>query len=145
MGDEIEEFAKAIGAEIPDPSNEHYATFKSIFKRSNYFLLGNKFIIVKISRSETPFWGIGKNFIDLLNNFDYLLILLVSNREGWVFSKDAINSNIRHKKWNLRIADNNYKINWPLPDRNSFFSPENFLKKSMNSLPDIGGTEGIRT
>jgi hypothetical protein len=88
--------------------------------------------MVKISRSEKPFWGIGKPFIDLLNNFDYLLILLVSNLEGWVFSKEEVNSNIKNKKWNLREADKNFKINWPLPDRNSFYSPENFLKKFIN-------------
>lgn len=132
MGDEIQEFAQAIGATTPQPGSEHYSTFKSIFKRSNYFLLGGKFIMVKISRSEKPFWGIGKPFIDLLNNLDYLLILLVSNREGWVFSKEEVNSNIKNKKWNLREADNNFKINWPLPDRNSFYSPENFLKKFIN-------------
>jgi len=129
MDNEIQEFTQAIGAVTPQLDSEKYVTFKTIFKRSNYFLLGNKFIIVKISRSEKPFWGIGKDFIDLLNNFDYLLILLVSNHEGWVFSKEEVNANIRHKTWNLRIADNNYKINWPLPDRNSFHSPENFLKK----------------
>jgi len=133
MDKEIQEFTQSIGAVTPQPGTEHYTIFKTIFKRSNYFLLGKKFIMVKISRSEPPFWGIGKDFIDLLNNFDYLLILLVSNREGWTFSKDEVNSNIRHKKWNLRIADNNYKINWPMPDRNSFHSPENFLKKFVNS------------
>jgi hypothetical protein len=132
MGDEIQEFAQAIDARAPQPGSEHYATFKAMFKRSNYFLLGNKFIMIKISRSEKPFWGIGKPFIDLLNNFDFLLILLVSNREGWVFSKEEVNSNIKNKKWNFREADNNYKINWPLPDRNSFHSPDNFLKKFMN-------------
>ena len=129
MDKEIQEFTQAISAVTPQPGSEHYTNFKTIFKKSNYFHLGKKFIIVKISRSDPPFWGIGKNFIDLLNNLDYLLILLVSNREGWAFSKDEVNSNIRHKKWNLRIADNNYKINWPLPDSNSLHSPENFLKK----------------
>jgi len=132
MGNEIQDFAQAIGAITPQTGSEHYATFKAIFKRSNYFFLGNKFIMVKISRSERPFWGIGKLFVDLLNNFDYFLILLVSNREGWAFSKEEVNSNIKSKKWNLRKADNNYKINWPLPDRNAFYSPENFLKKFMN-------------
>ena len=90
-------------------------------------------MMVKISRSDPPFWGIGKNFVDLLNAHDYLLVLLVSDREGWVFSKDEVNSNIGNKKWNLRVKDNNYKINWPLPDRNSFNCPENFLKKFINS------------
>jgi len=132
MGDEIQEFAQAIGARIPELGSEHYATFKTIFKRPNYFLLGDKFIMVKISRSDKPFWGIGKPFIDLLNNFEYFLILLVSNREGWAFSKEEVKANIKNKKWNLRKTDNNYKINWPLPDRNSFHSPENFLKKFIN-------------
>ncbi|OPY15015.1 MAG: hypothetical protein A4E66_00228 [Syntrophus sp. PtaB.Bin001] len=133
MDEEIHDFTKAIGATTPQLGSENYATFKAIFKRSNYFLLGNKFIMVKISRSEKPFWGIGKGFIDLLNNTDYLLVLLVSNREGWAFSKDEVNSNIRNKKWNLRAADNNYKINWPLPDRNSFSNPEVFLRKFINN------------
>ncbi len=129
MDKEIQEFTQAIGAAIPQPGSANYSTFKSLFKRSNYFMFGNKFLMVKISRTEKPFWGIGKDFIDLLNNFDYFLALLVSNREGWVFSKTEVNSNINNKKWNLREADKNYKINPPLPGRNSFYSPENFLKK----------------
>ena len=129
MDNEIQEFSQAIGAVTPPPGSEDYSTFKSIFKRSNYFLLGNKFLMVKISRLEKPFWGIGKKFIDFLNNTDYFLVLLVSNREGWVFSKAEVNSNINNKKWNLREADNNYKIHSPLPDRNSFYSPEKFLEK----------------
>lgn len=131
MDKEIQEFTQAIGAVAPKPGSENYSTFKSIFKRSNYFLLGNKFLMVKISRTEKPFWGIGKDLIDLLNNFDYFLVVLVSNREGWVFSKTEVNSNIKNKKWNLREADNNYKINPPMPDRNSFSSPDNFLKKAV--------------
>ena len=131
MDKEIQEFTQAIGAVAPKPGSENYSTFKSIFKRSNYFLLGNKFLMVKISRTEKPFWGIGKDLIDLLNNFDYFLVVLVSDREGWVFSKTEVNSNIKNKKWNLREADNNYKINPPMPDRNSFSSPDNFLKKAV--------------
>jgi len=91
-----------------------------------------KFLIVKISRSKTPFWGIGKDFLDLLNRFeqiDYFLILLVSGKEGWVFSRQEVNANITSQKWKLREADNNYKINWPLPDTNSFTSPDTFLKR----------------
>ena len=90
MADEIQDFAQAIGATAPQPDSEHYSTFKAIFKRSNYFLLGGKFVIIKISRLEKPLWGIGTAFIDLLNNFDYLLILLTSNREGWAFSKEEM-------------------------------------------------------
>lgn len=130
MTKEIEEFIQAVGAIAPQPGSEIYSKFKSIFKRSNYFILRNKFLMVKISRIEKPFWGIGKDFIDFLDNSDYFLVLLVSNREGWLFSKTEVNSNIKNKKWNLREADNNYKIHTPLPDRNSFYSPDNFLKKA---------------
>lgn len=130
MGDEIKEFAAAIGAVEPNPNDKNYKIFRQVFKRSNYFILDGKFAIIKISRSAKPFWGVGKDYIEFLNNTgNYLLILLVSNREGWVFSKSEINSNIQSDKWRLREADNNYKINPPLPDKNSFISPVQFMKK----------------
>ena len=138
MDREILEFTSAIGATEPQPADEAYSAFRAIFRRSNYFILrgtppnANKFLIVKISRSKTPFWGIGKDFLDLLNKFEqihYFLVLLVSGKEGWVFSREEVNANIRSQKWKLRGADNNYKINWPLPDTNSFTSPNIFLKR----------------
>jgi len=133
MGNEIKEFALNIGATEPMPGEKNYATFRKIFKRSNYFILDDRIIIIKISRSVKPFWGVGKRYIDFLNHSDnYFLILLVSNREGWFFSKLQINNNIEIGKWNLRKQDNNYKINPPLPDRNSFTSPLNFLEKVRN-------------
>ena len=117
-------------AKEPSPDSENYVKWKSIFKKSNYFKVNGKLLIVKISRSKKPFWGVGKEYIDFLNLLDeYYLVLLVSGREGWVFAKSEVNANIRSKKWNLREADNNYKINYPLPDKNSFFSPRNFQKK----------------
>ena len=142
MDGEILEFTSAIGATEPQPGEETYKAFRAIFRRSNYFILRgtppkpNKFLIVKISRSKTPFWGIGKDFLDLLNKFDqiyYYLVLLVSGKEGWVFSREQVNANIRSQKWKLREADNNYKINWPLPDANSFTSPDIFLRRVGHS------------
>ena len=130
MGNEIEEFALSIGAKEPQPGDENYTAFRKIFKRSNYFILNETFIIIKISRSAKPFWGVGKKYIDLLNSTEnYFLILLVSNREGWFFDKSQINNNIEKGRWNLREKDNNYKINFPLPDKNSFNSPSNLLNK----------------
>lgn len=138
MDREILEFTSAIGANEPQPADETYGAFRAIFRRSNYFILKdtpqkpNKFLIVKISRSKTPFWGIGKGFLDLLNKFEqihYFLVLVVSGKEGWVFSREEVNANIRSQKWKFREADNNYKINWPLPDANSFTSPDAFLKR----------------
>lgn len=138
MDREIREFTSAVGAIEPQRGDETYSTFRAIFRRSNYFILRgtapkpNKFLIVKISRSKTPFWGIGKDFLDPLNKFEqihYFLVLLVSGKEGWVFSRQEVNANIKSEKWKLREADNNYKINWPLPDTNSFTSPDTFLKR----------------
>jgi len=135
---EILEFVSATGAIEPQPTDETYSSFRAIFRRSNYFILRsappkpNKFLIVKISRSKRPFWGIGKDFLEPLNKFEqinYFLVLLVSGKEGWVFSREEVNSNIRSQKWKLREADNNYKINRPLPDANSFTSPKTFLKR----------------
>ena len=127
---DIHAFVEAIGANAPSPGSDDFDKWKSIFKRSNYFRFCGKIMMVKISRSEKPFWGAGKDILDLLNTLDdYYFVLLISSREGWVFSKSEVNAHIRSKKWNLRVADNNYKINSPLPDKNSFFSPENFLKR----------------
>lgn len=129
IDNDIADFVAAIGATAPSPSSENYAKWKAIFKRSNYFILNKKFMIVKISRSKKPFWGVGKDFIDLLNSLDdYYLVLLISSSEGWAFTKSEVNAHIGSNRWNLREADNNYKINYPLPDSNSFFSPRGCLK-----------------
>ena len=126
---DIAQFVAAIGAKEPSPDSGNYAKWRALFKRSNYFLFNGKFTIVKISRIKKPFWGVGKEFVDLLNSLDdYYLVLLISPREGWVFTKGEVNSHIKSRRWNLREADNNYKINYPLPDGNSFFSTKHFLK-----------------
>jgi len=130
IDNDIAVFVAAIGAKEPSPSSENYAKWKAIFKRSNYFILNKKFTIVKISRSKKPFWGVGKDFVDLFNSLDdYYLVLLISSSEGWVFTKSEVNAHIGSKRWKFREADNNYKINYPLPDGNSFFSPRGCLKR----------------
>jgi hypothetical protein len=127
---DIVKFAEAAGAREPLPNDEIYVSFRRMFKRHNYFLLDGRFLIIKISRSERPFWGVGKEYIDFANALDnYYLVLLVSAREGWVFSKADVDANIRSRKWNLREADDNYKINLPLPDRNAFASAKSFRQK----------------
>jgi hypothetical protein len=126
---DIAKFTEAIGATEPQPGDELYAGFRKMFKRSNYFLLDGRFLIVKISRSKNPFWGVGKEVIDFLNALNnYYLVLLVPGSEGWVFSKAEVNINVRNKKWNLG-DDGDYKINPPLPDANTFAGPKTFRKK----------------
>lgn len=125
---DVLEFAEKVGAKEPDEGTELYTKFRSMFPRSNYFFLKDKVLIVKISRSHKPFWGVGKRYLDFLDPFGYFLVLLESSREGWVFSDAEVTRNIAGNRWRLRDSDQNYKINMPLPDRNSFSSPERFLR-----------------
>ena len=102
--------------------------------RFNYFELNGKILIVKISRSEKPFFGVKKDYIDSLNDskYDYFLILLVSGSEGWLYSKTEINNNIKNGTWKLREKDDNYKINYyTLKDKNLFTSTAQFLDKLL--------------
>ena len=128
---DICQFVAAVGGKMPLPEDgDIYWKWKSLFKRPNYFFFDGKFMIVKISRSQKPFWGVGKKYIDLLDkNDDYFLVLLCSPNEGWMFVKSEINAHIRNNSWKLREKDNQYKINSPLPDKNSFASPEDFLRR----------------
>ena len=48
-------FAQMVGAKEPREGTEHYMQFRSMFRRSNYFFLNGKILIVKISRSDKPF------------------------------------------------------------------------------------------
>ena len=67
---DIEKFVEMIDAKEPLADDEHYVTFRRMFKRHNYFLLKGRFLIVKISRSDRPFWGLGKDFVDFLNELN---------------------------------------------------------------------------
>lgn len=129
MDREIEQFTKTIGATAPQSGDKIYAQFKTLFRRPNYFLMSGTFLIVKISRSSPPFWGVRKGIVELVNSLkNYYLVLLVSEREGWVFSKSDVNLKVNSGKWKPG-HDNEYKINLPLEDRFSFSSPRTFLTK----------------
>jgi hypothetical protein len=121
-------FANAIGAQEPLQGSKYYADFRREFKRHNYFMLEKRFLIVKISRTKRPFWGVGKKFLEFLDGLnEYWLVLLISPTEGWAFSKTQVSANIRSQKWKLGGSSEDYKINPPLPHRNAFSSPQRFL------------------
>lgn len=125
---DILRFAQMVGAKEPEEGTESYLKFRAIFPRSNYFFLKGKILIIKISRSKRPFWGAARKYLDFLDSFDYCLVLLISDAEGWVFSRNEVRANIARDKWRLRVNDGEYKINMPLPGNNSFSSPEHFLR-----------------
>ncbi len=106
---------------------------KEIFNRSNYFKFRDTktLIAIKISRSAKPFFGIGKKFIDFANHEGkFYLILLISDKSGWCYSKNEVNSNIKNGFWKYREEDDNYKINHgDLSDMNYFTSNNIFLSK----------------
>lgn len=104
--------------------------FRKFFKRSNYFFLKDSLIIVKVSRTDKPFWGVGKKYLDFLNklSWPYYLVLLTSGRDGWVFDKHDIQYNIDMGYWKISTQEE-FKINPPLKDKNSFTSPRQFFDK----------------
>lgn len=131
MDKDIQYFVNAISAKEPQPGDRSYLVFRQLFKRANYFLYKGNFLIVKISRSNRPFWNVGKDFIDLLNDLDnYFVVLLSSPRAGWFFSKREVNNKIAYDDWRLHKESKQYKINPPsLRDENRFNSPEDFIER----------------
>jgi hypothetical protein len=128
---EISEFVETIGAKEPAPGDPAFAIYREVFRRSNYFILNGVFLIIKISRSEKPFWGVGRKYIELLTSADnYFLVLITQKKGGWFFSKRDVISNIDRNVWKLREKDDNYKINFPLPDNRSFRNPQDFQVKA---------------
>ncbi|MCI0696070.1 hypothetical protein L0337_29230 [candidate division KSB1 bacterium] len=137
MDQDISLFVDAIGAIEPKPGDEIYSKFKQIFRRSNYFIYEGHFLIIKISRSDRPFWGIGKAYVELLNGVsNYFLILLTSPTSGWLFSKHEVNHKIKNGDWPLKDKDREYKINPPsLRYENRFNLIEQFIEKIGVLLP----------
>lgn len=130
MEPEIIQFANSIGATEPSESDEIYGLYRSLFRERNYFRHSKGFLVIKISRSEKPFWGLTKEIMNALNrHFSYSLILLKSASQGWVFSKEETMYYIERRNWNLDSKGLQYKINMPLPDDNIFFGPKGCLKK----------------
>ncbi len=127
---EIDEFTKAIGATAPTAGDAQFFMWKQILKRPNYFRFLKNLMIVKISRLEKPFWGVGKPYIDLFNEHcnDYYLVLLAGDGSGWVFRKAQVNSMVENGTWK-EAKDNNYKMNTPLPDSYHFHSANDFLNR----------------
>lgn len=135
MENEILDFANQIGA-VDLKTIFDYSEFHGLFKRRNYFLIDkDKFLIIKISRSNRPFWGLGKKFFDIFNTLteksgNYFFVALVSEKSGWVLSKIEILSQISDGSLSYSENQEQYKINpYNLKDHNGFTSIESFLKK----------------
>jgi hypothetical protein len=143
MSDEVLTFAKAIGAkDLKETFSK--SEFRSLFKRRNYFLVGNNtFLVVKISRNKIhPFYGFGKAFFDLFNmltekNGNYYFVGLTSEKSGWVLSKKQILNMKKNNSLSASSDGKEFKINYyNLKDQDSFLSVNSFLKKIGISSQD---------
>ncbi len=135
MGDEVVQFAKGIEATDLKLVFEH-SEFPGLFKRSNYFLYQNTFLIVKVSRSQKGlFWGLGKKFFDLFNTLtasggNWFFVALVSSKSGWIISKKEIANLVSNRSLSYSEAQEEFKINrHNLKDENGFESIQGFLKR----------------
>lgn len=135
MAEEILEFAEAVGATDLKRLFD-YSEFHGLFKRRNYFLLNqNTFLIVGISRSERPFFGLRKDIFDLFNKLtegtgSYYYVALVSNKSGWVLPKSQIINQISNGSISYSEDQKSYKINnYNLKDQNSFASIDGFSRR----------------
>lgn len=129
MEPEIIEFANSIGANELTEADEIYCLLPSLSHGLNYFKHSSGFLVIKISRSQKPFWGLTKRIMNVFNSHSYHLILLKPASQGWVFSKEETMRYIERRDWNLDSMGLQYKINMPLPDDNIFFGPKGCLKK----------------
>lgn len=110
------------------------------FRKDNYFLIELNgeiiILIVKMSRTKIPFWGVGKQFIEFFNNLNstrYFLILLDSNKSGWFYSSQDIEKEISSNRWSFSKTD--FKINYgDLSGITRFLSPDSFLSKIKEHL-----------
>lgn len=67
MEKEIAEFADAIGAVRPQLEPESQKVLDANFRRGHYFTLSGNFLIIKLSRSKKPFWGLNKAIFEFLS------------------------------------------------------------------------------
>lgn len=135
MADEVLEFAEAVGATDLKRLLD-YSEFHGLFKRRNYFRLNQKtFLIVGISRSERPFFGLRKDIFDLFNKLteesgNYYYVALVSNKAGWVLPKSQIMNQISNGSISYSEGQKSYKINnYNLKDQNGFASLDDFRRR----------------
>lgn len=140
MVDEVYDFAKAVSAKDLKEVFDH-SEFHGLFKRRNNFLLGDKFLIIKVSRNKIrPFYGFGKHLLDLFNILteegrSYFFVALVSSQSGWVLSKAEILSQISNGSISYSETQKQYKINnYNLKDHHSFTSIDGFLRKIGHTI-----------
>jgi hypothetical protein len=89
----------------------------------NYFNLGGHWLIMRVSRSSRPFWGLRLSAVQLFRDEDFSLLLLTSSSAGWCIPARQVHALIRDRRWRL-AKDLEFKINLPLPENRRFGSSD---------------------
>ena len=125
MAQEIQTFVNSIGAVEID------SELRKFFIRENYFTFPEteNLLIIKISRIAKPFFGVDKRVIEYADkNIEvFYLILLSSEKTGWVYSKEDIKKALKNNRWSYSSNDYNYKIGTNAIDDRYWF----------NSIPEF--------
>jgi hypothetical protein len=138
-GDEVAVFARAIGASDLK-SSVAAPRLRAVLRRHNYFLLPpSTYLIVKVSRLERVFYGLGEQFVELFDGLTehrgtYYFVGLDSDHSGWVLSKAVIRQGIADGSISCsRQAKSEYKINdYNLCDRDRFVTIADFVSKVVH-------------
>lgn len=95
--------------------------------RGNLFKKDDLISIIKISRSDNPFWGISAMIVDdftLMKTIKFSAIFLTSKTTGYYYTLSNLNLLIKER--NLKKVSTDYKINSPLNSCFYFTGIENF-------------------
>jgi hypothetical protein len=118
----ISNFARQVGAE------RHPILIGAKLNRDNCFTLKNKLLVVKISLGCEPWWGLHTKAADTIKAENGVLVLLVSENEGWVLTAREASDRIKDELWRVASDGVQYKIHpRHLPDKGHFSKPEEFL------------------
>ena len=114
--DEVSSFATKLGAQ--DLKSRQDPRLNGVLRRRNYFVLGkDTYLIVKVSRIEKPFFGLGKQYVLKFNELTeecgtYYFVGLDSHNTGWLVSKTSLLQDIDNGSISCSTgASREYKIN----------------------------------
>ena len=123
----VNEFRNSLPNNL-DGENLNITKWSGTPRRSNNLLEINfkknpTILYVKESNSSPGFWGLTKNQLDRLNNFQipwFIVLLLKSKDSGFLLSSKEVNTRIQDSTFELS-KDGDYKVN-EISDLNSNMS-----------------------
>jgi hypothetical protein len=119
----IDNFAGQVGAE------RYPILIGAKLNGDNCFTLKNKLLVIKVSLIRNPWWGLHTKAAEKIKSENGVLVLLVSQNEGWVLTAREVSDRIKGESWRVASDDVQYKIHLrDLPNQRHFFTSEEFLQ-----------------